>query len=271
VEGNGNVHNDVVGLVSAVNNTGQHGTHVAGIIVGQRDNGVGPDGIADNAEIMVLKTNGNIRELKDETLARAIRYAADNGAKIINISLGKYYTWNKPLVDQQVKYAMHKGVLIVTAAMNNGRNTEKDTVYPNRLYTDGETAKAWIVVGASGPSDDITLAAPFSNYGRTTVDVFAPGVSIYSTLPGNTYASWDGTSMAAPVVSGLAALIWGYYPRLTAEQVKEIILRSVVKVTHDVTIKDSDGNYRNVPFSSICVSGGIVNAYNALQLAATYK
>jgi subtilisin family serine protease len=270
-DGDANVNSDATGLVDNINSTGQHGTHVAGIIAAVRDNAIGVDGVASNAEIMVLKTNGNIRELKDATLAKAIRYAADNDARVINISMGKYYTWNKPAVDEAVKHAMEKGVLIVSAAMNNSRNIDKDTVYPNKYYETGGIAKSWIVVGASGPHDDSTLAAAFSNYGKNSVDVFAPGVGIYSTLPFNHYASWDGTSMATPVVSGLAALIWGCYPDLTAEQVKAIIMESVRKVYHNVFIKDEGGNSMLVPFSSICVSGGIVNAYNALLLAARYK
>jgi len=270
-DGDGNVASDATGLVDNINSTGLHGTHVAGIIAAVRDNAIGMDGVASNAEIMVLKTNGNIRELRDATLAKAIRYAADNGAKVINISMGKYYTWDKAVVDDAVKHAMEKGVLIVSAAMNNSRNIDKDTVYPNKYYETGGIAKSWIVVGASGPHDDSTLAAAFSNYGKNSVDVFAPGVGIYSTLPFNHYASWDGTSMATPVVSGLAALIWGYYPDLTAEQVKDIIVESVRKINHKVYVKDEAGNIVLVPFSSICSSGGIVNAYNALLIAEQYE
>jgi subtilisin family serine protease len=99
--------------------------------------------------------------------------------------------------------------------------------------------------------------------------VFAPGVKIYSTTPGSTYADHDGTSMAAPVVAGLAALIRSYYPKLNALQVKEIILKSVVKIDHKIEIKNEDSKKR-VAFADLCVTGGVVNAYNALKLAATY-
>jgi subtilisin family serine protease len=200
--------------------------------------------------------NGTIRELRDKSLAKAIRYAADNGAKVINLSFGKPYTWDKKDVDEAVKYAMQKDVLIVHAAGNDGEDLDNTPHFPNPIYLDDQgTANAWIEVGASGGKDDNSLAADFSNYGKRTVDVFAPGVNVYSTIPGNRYISWSGTSMAVPVVAGLAALIREYYPKLTAVQVKEIILKSVVK--RDV-LKDK------------CVSGGVVNAYNALKLAATY-
>jgi subtilisin family serine protease len=144
--------------------------------------------------------------------------------------------------------------------------------FPDRRYEGGGSASAYIVVGASGPKDDQTLKASFSNYGKTTVDVFAPGVQIVSTVPGSKYEAYDGTSMASPVVAGLATLIREYYPKLTAVQVKEIILNSVVKVNHNVNIEGEEGTEAtSVPFTDLCRTGGIVNAYNALKLAATYK
>ncbi|HZE86362.1 MAG TPA: S8 family peptidase [Puia sp.] len=246
-----------------------HGTHVSGIIGAVRDNAIGIKGVADNVRIMALRVVPNGDE-RDKDVANAIRYAADNGARVVNMSFGKGYSWDKKLVDEAVKYALSKDVLLIHAAGNDGSDMEKESNYPVRLYADGSgSADAWIEVGASGPNDDSTLVASFSNYGRSLVDVFAPGVNIYSTTPGSHYASHDGTSMAAPVVTGLAALIRGYYPRLTAPQVKEIIMRSVVKTDHPVTVR-SGGIQRKVNLSEICVSGGIVNAYQALLLAAKY-
>lgn len=208
---------------------------------------------------------------RDKDVANSIRYAVDNGAKVINMSFGKAYSWDKKLVDDAVKYAMSKDVLLVHAAGNDNKNTDVEKNYPNRNYEDGGTAGAYISVGASSWDDDETLKASFSNYGKTSVDVFAPGRQINSTIPdGNAYAKYDGTSMAAPVVAGLAATIRSYYPKLTALQVKEIIMKSVVKVDHSVTVTVNEEPV-SMPFSDLCVTGGIVNAYNALKLAATYK
>jgi len=247
-----------------------HGTHVAGIIGAVRDNGIGINGIADHVLIMSVRVVPDGDE-RDKDVANAIRYAADNGAKIINMSFGKAYSWDKKVVDDAVKYAMSKGLLMVHAAGNENYNRDTITRYPTRVYEDGSgSAQAWIEVGASGWTDDNTIKASFSNYGKKTVDVFAPGEQIYSTIPGSKYAKYDGTSMAAPVVSGLAALIWEYYPKLTAIQVKDIIMRSVYKVDHDVIFNDGL-NMQDVPFADLCITGGIVNAYNALKLAASYK
>lgn len=247
-----------------------HGTHVAGIIGADRTNTLGIKGVADNVEIMGIRSVPNGDE-RDKDVANAIRYAVDNGAKVLNMSFGKAYSWDKKTVDEAVKYAVSKDVLLVQAAGNDNKNLEVEKSFPDRRYEGGGIASSYIVVGASGPKDDKTLKASFSNYGKTTVDVFAPGVQIYSTVPGSKYEPYDGTSMASPVVAGLASLIRSYYPKLTAVQVKEIILKSVVKVNHNVDIEVEEGEPLSVPFSDLCNTGGIVNAYNALKLAATYK
>jgi cell wall-associated protease len=247
-----------------------HGTHVAGIIGAERDNGIGIKGVANDVRIIVVRAVPDGDE-RDKDIANSIRYAVDNGARVINMSFGKGYSWDKKVVDEAVKYAMSKDVLLIHAAGNEGKDLEKQVNYPTRTYGDSSgVAGAWIEVGASGYTDDSTLVASFSNYGKNKVDVFAPGVHIHSTTPGSHYADHDGTSMAAPVVTGLAALIREYYPKLTALEVKDIILRSVVKVEHPVII-GGEGAQKQVHFSDICVSGGIVNAYQALQLAADYK
>jgi subtilisin family serine protease len=246
-----------------------HGTHVAGIIGAVRDNNIGIKGVANDVLIMSVRTVPNGDE-RDKDVANAIRYAAANGAKVINMSFGKGYSYDKKAVDEAVKFAMSKDVLLVHAAGNDNKNTVNEVNYPNRVYADGSgTAQAWIEVGASGLKDDQTVKAFFSNYGKTSVDVFAPGVKIYSTTPKSTYAEHDGTSMAAPVVTGLAALIRSYYPKLTALQVKEIIMKSVEKVNHTVSVTEGKDKH-DIAFGDICISGGIVNAYNALKLAATY-
>lgn len=254
---NGDVSSDITGPVMNPNPTVYHATHVAGIIAAVRDNNIGIDGVADHVKIMALKVVSNIRELRDKSLAEAIRYAVDNGAKVINLSFGKPYTWDKGSVDEAVKYAMQKDVLIVHAAGNNGENIDDKPHYPNPVYIDSSgSARAWIEVGASDWKDNVSLAWHFSNYGTATVDVFAPGVQIYSTIPGSKYERFDGSSMAAPIVSGLAALVMEYYPKLSAVQVKNIIMQSVIK--------------REV-LKERCVSGGVINAYNALKLAESYK
>ncbi|MES2329945.1 MAG: S8 family serine peptidase [Bacteroidota bacterium] len=226
-----------------------HGTHVAGIIGAVRGNGIGIDGVADDVEIMSIRAVPDGDE-RDKDVANAIRYAVKHGAKVINMSFGKAYATNKEAVDKAVKYARKHDVLIVQAAGNEGKNIDSIANFPMR---DNDKAENWIVVGASGPKDDATLAAGFSNYGLRSVDVFAPGVRIYSSVPGSKYDTYDGTSMAAPVVAGLAALIREYYPKLKAAQVKEVIMQSVVK--------------RNV-LTNKCVTGGVVSAAQALKMTA---
>lgn len=247
-----------------------HGTHVAGIIGAVRTNTLGIKGVADNVRIMALRTVPDGDE-RDKDVANSIRYAVDNGAKVINMSFGKAYSWDKKVVDEAVKYAVSKDVVLVHAAGNDGKNTEKEDNVPNRLFADSTgvtmgTAEGWIEVGASSWKNDEDLVATFSNYGGKSVDVFAPGVKINSTYPGSKYKANDGTSMASPVVAGLAALIRSYYPQFTAVQVKDIILNSVTKVEQKVKIREQGSNVK-VPMSQISVTGGIVNAYNALLLA----
>ncbi len=249
----------------------EHGSHVAGIIGAIRSNNLGIKGVADHVKIMAIRTVPDGDE-RDKDVANSIRYAVDNGAKIINMSFGKAYAWDKKVVDEAVRYAISKNVLLVHAAGNDGKDTQKEENYPNRLFSDSTgvtmgTAAGWIEVGASSWKNDEDLVAVFSNYGLKSVDVFAPGVKINSTLPDSKYKENDGTSMASPVVAGLAALIWSYYPQFTAEQVKEIIMNSVTKVEQKVKIKE-DGSSKKASLSELSISGGVVNAYNALVLAA---
>jgi subtilisin family serine protease len=228
--------------------------------------------VADHVQIMVLRVVPDGDE-RDKDVANGIRYAVDHGAKVINMSFGKPYSKNKHVVDEAVKYAMSKDVLLVHAAGNDGEDLDdsSNVDVPSPYYADGTgVADAWITVGASGWTDDTSLVADFSNYGKTKVDVFAPGVRIYSSVPGSRYTWMDGTSMATPVVTGLAALIREYYPKLKAVEVKEIIMRSVVKPGHKVVIGKNDTR-RVVDLGDISVSGGIVNAYQALQMAEHFK
>ncbi|SMC77513.1 S8 family peptidase [Pedobacter africanus] len=247
----------------------KHGSHVAGIIGAVRTNDIGIKGVADNVVIMGVRSTPNGDE-RDKDVANSIRYAVDNGAKVINMSFGKSYSWDKAIVDEAVKYAVSKDVLLVHAAGNDNKDLEVEPNFPDPDYVGGGKAASWITVGASGWTNDGKIKANFSNYGKTKVDVFAPGVNINSTVPGSKYEKLNGTSMAAPVVAGLAALIRSYYPKLTALQVKDIIMKSVVKVDQSVEV-ESESGVKTIPFADLCVTGGIVNAYNALQLAAGYK
>ncbi|WP_300601108.1 S8 family peptidase [Niabella sp.] len=245
-----------------------HGTHVAGIVGAARMNGIGMDGVADNVQIMAVRAVPNGDE-HDKDIALGIRYAVDNGARVINMSFGKGYSPEKKWVDEAVKYAVDKGVLLIHAAGNDKQDNDTTYNFPSAYYLDKSRPATWITVGASGPDAKNGLVANFSNYGKKEVDVFAPGVLIYSTLPGgNVYGNQQGTSMAAPVVTGLAALIMSYYPELSALQVKEIIERSVVKPTEKVTNPETGAL---VSLSDLCTSGGIINAYEAVKLADTYQ
>lgn len=257
--------------VMASNKSALHGTHVSGIIGAQRKNGVGIDGIADNVKIMMLRAVPDGDE-HDKDIALAIRYAVDNGAQVINMSFGKGYSPEKLWVDDAVRYAESKGVLMVHAAGNDAKNIDTTFNYPTPLFLDSKRPNNWITVGASGPKNDDNgsgLTANFSNYGKTEVDVFAPGVKIYSTVPGgNTYQNLQGTSMASPVVAGLAAFIMEYYPALSAKQVKMVIEKSAVKPS--IKVKDP-GTGDPVNLSDISKTGGFVNAYEAIKLASTVK
>ncbi len=254
--------------VMVSNKSALHGTHVSGIIGAIRENGKGMDGVADNVRIMTLRAVPDGDE-HDKDIALAIRYAVDNGARVINMSFGKSFSPEKKWVDEAVKYAESKGVLLVHAAGNDAKNLDTTYNYPTPQLLDGTRPKNWITVGASGDPKAGGLTAGFSNYGKKEVDVFAPGVKIYSTVPGgNTYQNLQGTSMASPVVAGLAAFIMSYYPTLSASQVKTIIEKSSKDPGTDVK---NPGNDEMVKLSELSRSGGIINAYEAMKLAAVTK
>ena len=258
-------NNDVMGTDAS------HGTHVSGIIGASRSNNIGINGVADYVAIMPIRAVPDGDE-HDKDVANAIRYAVDNGAWVINMSFGKSFSPEKSWVDEAVKYAESKGVLLVHAAGNDAKNIDYEDNFPSRSL-DNDTTKPfsnWITVGASGASKK-ELAAPFSNYGKREVDVFAPGVQIYSTIPGgNTYGEKDGTSMASPVVAGLASLILSYFPELTPQQVISIIKSTSLKIDQKITTKPGTED-EEVSLFDLSSTGGIVNAYEALKLAATTK
>ena len=244
-----------------------HGTHVAGIIAAERKNGMGVDGVANNVEIMSIRAVPNGDEY-DKDIALAIRYATDNGAKIINCSFGKSYSPNAEWVYDAIRYAASKDELIVHAAGNDSNDLDDNNNpnYPNdHKFSGSEIADNVITVGALAPSYGSKMVAVFSNYGTANVDVFAPGDNIYSTMPGNAYKFQGGTSMAAPAVAGVAALVRSHYPSLTAAQVKKILMQSGLKTKATVVLGGDTENSR--PFSEVSKSGKMVNAYNALILA----
>jgi len=249
-----------------------HGTHVAGIIAGSRGNEIGMDGVADNVRIMSVRCVPDGDE-RDKDVANAIRYAVDNGASIINMSFGKGYSWNKKVVDDAVKYAKKKDVLLVHAAGNDGKDNDTSDNFPNDIYSKRgwfkpKMAKNWIEVGALNWKDGENLAARFSNYGKDKVDVFAPGVDIYSTTVDNNYDWYPGTSMASPMVAGVAAVLRSYFPTLSAEQVKDIIMSSSA-TNNSMVIKP--GSDEKVKFSELSNSGGTLDAYQAVKKAMTTK
>lgn len=257
--GNGNPHNRVEDEA--------HATHVAGIIGAVRNNGIGMDGVANNVAIMSIRAVPNGDEY-DKDIALGIRYAVDNGAKVINGSFGKPFSPNAKWVYDAIEYAASKDVLFVHAAGNDGQNLDdpQNANFPNDQIKNGpEIADNVITVGAINENYGSEMVTSFSNYGAINVDIFAPGQDIYSTVPGSKYKYFNGTSMASPAVAGLAALIRSQYPKLTAPEVKHIIMQSGLSVKTPQVLGGDESNTGTL--KEISKSGKIANAYNALILA----
>ncbi|MFI8377777.1 S8 family peptidase [Leeuwenhoekiella sp. NPDC079379] len=247
-----------------------HGTHVAGIIAAQRDNGIGMNGVANNVKIMTVRAVPDGDE-RDKDIALALRYAVDNGAKVINTSFGKYFATNPEWVYDAIKYAAKKDVLIVNAAGNESIDLDMgDTVYPNdQLDNLTEFADNVITVGALNYKYGGKMVASFSNFGKSNVDVFAPGVQIWSTTPDNSYQFLQGTSMASPEVAGVAAMLRSYYPQFSAAQIKQIILKS--GVTTNIQVSAGENGEVVKPFNTLSKTGKMVNMYNAFKMAELSK
>ncbi|MEO7965964.1 MAG: S8 family peptidase [Gemmatimonadaceae bacterium] len=243
----------------------KHGTHVSGIIGAVRgSNSV--EGVASSVRIMMVRTVPNGDE-RDKDVANAIRYAVDNGAQVINMSFGKGFSPNKDLVDAAVKYADSKGVLMVHSAGNDGEDLSQSPSFPTPRYRGGGKALNWIEVGASSWQGQEKLAATFSNYGEKEVDLFAPGVDILSTIPGGGFERESGTSMAAPVVTGVAALLMSYFPKLTAADIKKLILDSATRYSDVMVARPGSPDGEKVRFGALSSTGGVVNAYAAVKAA----
>lgn len=255
-------NNDVKGKFA------DHGTHVAGIIGANRSNELGMKGIAENIQIMAIRAVPNGDE-RDKDVANAIRYAVDNGASVVNMSFGKGYAFDKKAVDKAIKYAMKKDVLLVHGAGNDAKNTDYTDNFPNdRIGKKNKEVNNWIEVGALNWQTGDKAIADFSNYGKKNVDIFAPGVDIYSTTPDQKYQDMSGTSMASPVVAGVAALIRSYFPTLTAAQVKEVLLSSSIKSSEQVNKPGTDAT---ATLKDLCKTGGMVNVVEAVKKAVTTK
>lgn len=249
-------NNDVIGPDS------RHGTHVAGIIAANRDNYIGMKGVASNVKIMAIRCVPNGDE-RDKDVANSIRYAVDNGAEIINMSFGKAYSPYKKVVDDAIKYAQDKGVLLVHAAGNSSQDNNTAPNFPNRKMGTELEANNWLEIGAASWKKSATLPARFSNYGSESVDFFAPGVDVYSTTPNNEYAALSGTSMASPAAAGVAALIKSFAPNMKAAEIREIMIQASRK--HPNLMVNRPGTDTKVPFHSLSIFGSSVDAYNAIS------
>ncbi|MDR6561635.1 MULTISPECIES: S8 family peptidase [unclassified Arcicella] len=263
-----NIHDRNYGNNEVKGPDAHHGTHVAGIVAANRNNDLGIAGVADNVQIMVVRALPDGDE-RDKDVVNAILYAVENGAKVINMSFGKTVSPQKSAVDDAVKFAQSKGVLLIHAAGNENEDIDTKENYPTKRFLDGGEADNWIEVGATSWMQSPNTVAEFSNYGQKTVDVFAPGVDIQSTVVGSKYEDLSGTSMAAPVVSGLAALLISYYPELDYKQIKQIILESSIKLTQLKVARP--GSSELIEFGKLSTSGGIVNAYEAVKMAEKIK
>jgi cell wall-associated protease len=242
-----------------------HGTHVGGIVGALRGNGLGGDGVAANIKLMSLRAVPNGDEF-DKDIALSIRYAVDNGAQVINMSFGKAYSPNQKEVYEAMRYAEEKGVLLVHAAGNDGANLDEEPNFPAVMYDFQTTEnKMLLTIGASTRFSKGELAASFSNYGKKSVDIFAPGYEIYNTVPENEYQKLQGTSMAAPMVSGVAAFLKSYFPELTMKEIKDIIIES--GKDYSGTMHTKPGSSEKVDFASLSKTGKVVDLLAAVKLA----
>lgn len=238
-----------------------HGMHVGGIVGATRNNGIGVNGVAD-VRLMFLRVGEGSGDEHDKEVALCVRYAVDHGARVINMSFGKPFSPHNEWMEKAMRYAEKKGVLLVHAAGNDGESLDVRDRFPWRYVSGKRMLKNWIAVGSIAMNGEPAFS---SNYGKREVDLFAPGVNIYSTVPGNKYRTLSGTSMATPVVTGVIALIWNYFPELTAEEVKRAVLGGVTARKGELV--NRPGSREKIDFSELCRTGGILNALEAVKLA----
>lgn len=256
-------------------NSGE-GTSYAGIIGAKRSNDMGLDGIADNVQIMTLRTTPSEGEAYPKDVALAIRYAVDNGADIIQMyasasitPFGEQGDW----INDALMYAESKGVLIVQPVASKSIDMDKYPYYPRKEITPAKKLSNMITVAAS---DKKGSPVPDSNFGIKSLDLYAPGKDIYSCYTGNTYREESGSEVAASTVTGVAALIKSYYPDLTAMQIRDIIINNVTDRSGEEVEKQSlnmdQGNAKMIKdlflFEDLCASSGILNAAKAVEAAS---
>jgi len=242
-----------------------HGTPISGLIIAKSINEEDSIEIVDHIKIMPLCISSYGNE-HDKDIALAIRYAVNNGAKVINMSIGKEFSLHKNWVFDAFKYAEQHDVLIVSGAGNSKYDLNiYNHYYPNdNINNEREVSDNFIKIGATTYHVNEKLFWKYSNYGNIDVDVFAPGYRIYSTVPTEKKYKLQsgGTSLSCAITSNIAALIRSYYPNLSASQVKHILMDSGVEYTFNVKIGDT-----LLPFKTLSKSGKVVNAYNALIMA----
>jgi len=264
-----NKNDSIYGNNDVMRPSNGHGTFVAGIIGANRENSNEASGIADNVKLMILRVVPDGDE-RDKDVANAIKYAVNNGAQVVNMSFGKSYSPQKWMVDEALKFAGNKKVLLIHAAGNESENNDIKWHYPINLSDSiNSITNYWIEAGASSLKANKSLPAFFSNYGQKNVDIFAPGVKIYSLEPGQKFEAANGTSAASPVVCGVAALLMSYFPELSPLEIKEIILNSVIpfKKLKVYLPNKNEPKPKIVKFGTLSKSGGVVNAYNAVKMA----
>ena len=250
----------------------KHGTHVAGLAAGIVDTIVPNATFINPIRIMGVRVVPDGDEY-DKDVALGIRYAVNNGAKIINMSFGKSFSPEQPWVDSAIRYAASKDVLIIHSAGNESYDLNVKSVYPNPYSTVfKDKANNLITVGAS--SDPIiaeSILTDFSNYGNQIVDVLSPGNKIYSSLPNQNYGYLNGTSMSAPILSHIAALIRSYFPKLSAIEVKTILLQSCWKPEDENTLFPIPQKDQAKKLNEMSAEGGIINAALCIQNAMKFQ
>ncbi len=243
------------------------GVMQAGVIAAKRDNGIGSNGIADNAEIMTLRIHPGEGEPYLKDMALAIRYAVSHGADVIVLPEQNaiYPEEQKQWITDALKEAEKKGALVIVPVWNSSVDMDKNEFFPNRKMSKEGELTNFMVVASSDKNGNPVLN---TNYGATTLDIYAPGTDIYSSYMGDTYQKGSGEGMASATVAGVAALVKSYFPQLTGSQIRDILLKSVtsrkgVEVEKGIRV-DGTLSQDLFLFEDLCLSGGIVNAYQAI-------